>query len=370
MPQVKIELSDYVSYIKRQVELVFQRNHLNELRYKYLTHELVPGDAVIEGVKIKSLVWGSPGPVETVNDRMFTHSFENALQLDCTITYKTKAGIIAPIDHYYDLTCIGYISIHSSLINFDILDELGLLLRKYDSKIKSNIEKVGFRSLWDDDKRFQGKNAIMFFSDVINKNRTSPFIKLSWHETFDDLARCVADLRYTLTEMTTYRQFITNFLEDKATWNGKSIYRYFPTFYDKQYWLKAGIIIQFLYNYWDKLGSILAAYFAPMLPARQVYFGKIIDMIDAKFYISPNYLWLKNFKDNNFKKLNGKRIKVVHYTNIESEFFQEYTRKNTSKNDLEQLENEKVELANYFIQEYGNILSGFEYTMLLVDEVV
>ncbi|MDO9001143.1 MAG: hypothetical protein Q7W45_15370 [Bacteroidota bacterium] len=150
------------------------------------------------------------------------------------------------------------------------------------------------------------------------------------------------------------------------------------------------MLFQLFYNYWDKIGDIIALYFAPQLPQKQVFFGKVIDTIpnqilnitydptilaeNAKVFLdniltSPHFQWLKNFKDNDFLRLNDKRIKIVHYNNIETEYFQEYVKHNNNEAELSRLQKEKEGLVDLFINEYNSCLKGFEETLSLIDQL-
>jgi len=164
-----------------------------------------------------------------------------------------------------------------------------------------------------------------------------------------------------------------------------TIFRHFPSFYDKQYWLKSGLLFQLLYNYWDKIRDVLAPFFTPNLPPRKVFFGTVIDGIPNQItdnkpapntivylndiHNNPYYLWLKSFKDNEFTALNDRRIKIVHYTNLESEYFQKYTKHNTNETEMKSLQKEKEGLIDYFLLHYEKVITGFEQTLLLINEL-
>ena len=90
-------------------------------------------------------------------------------------------------------------------------------------------------------------------------------------------------LSYTLAELNVFKPYLRDFLEDPLYMGDKKVYRYFPSFYDNQYFSIASNYIQALYNYWDKLGDLLYYFFDVGLSERHVYFYKVIDKFPAKY---------------------------------------------------------------------------------------
>ena len=125
-----------------------------------------------------------------------------------------------------------------------------------------------------------------------------------------------------------------------------------------------------------------------MIPIKQITFGYVIDKIPNQIlnstynkdvirektvvylndiYEVSHYKWLKEFKANEFNALNEKRVQIVHYTNIESEYFQQYAKYNTNADELTRLQKEKEGLVDLFLNEYANCLKGFEEMLSLID---
>ena len=69
----------------------------------------------------------------------------------------------------------------------------------------------------------------------------------------------------------------------------------------------ADIVSQKIYNYWDRIGDLIASFFPDKLKTDKVYFSTAIKYIPIEFQESPNYGWLKDFKDTHYKKLNRRR---------------------------------------------------------------
>jgi len=185
---------------------------------------------------------------------------------------------------------------------------------------------------------------------------------------FYNLGRITQDTRFLVTNMLLLNPYITDFLSDKFVQNGKTYYRYFPTICDKQYLLSAGILFGLFYNYWDQVGDILAKVFLPDLPEKEIYFGKVIDIFPSNYFASKNYLWLQDFKTNHYGPLNSKRKRIVHYNSIESDYFEKYQDLFGDTLELEKLQKEKEELADYFLKHHDFALKGFEYMTNLISE--
>ena len=122
---------------------------------------------------------------------------------------------------------------------------------------------------------------------------------------------------------------------------GKVIFQYFPNFCDKRYLSTCSTILEQFYNFWDKIGDLIAAYFTPALPARRIYFGVVMDNIPKQYHNSSNYQWLASFKKNEYRDLNKQRQEVVHYSSIEIQTIKDYRENFTDMKILQSKQKKK-----------------------------
>ena len=133
--------------------------------------------------------------------------------------------------------------------------------------------------------------------------------------------------------------------------------------------MTSGLIISLLYNYWDKMGDLLDNCFGVIEPTNNVYFGTVIRKFPTEFNSSSNYIWLKNFKDNEFKELLEKRNEIVHYSALESKFFENYQDNIQDEARIQTLQNNKEGMVEYLQQHNELMFIGFEKAIKLIDEI-
>ena len=112
---------------------------------------------------------------------------------------------------------------------------------------------------------------------------------------------------------------------------------------------------------------MIASFFPDKLKTDKVYFSTAIKYIPIEFQESPNYGWLKDFKDTHYKKLNELRKQVVHYTTTDTD----YRHKHLQIKDriaMEVLHSERENLPEYYKEQIQLSLVGFEKTMQLLEE--
>jgi hypothetical protein len=131
----------------------------------------------------------------------------------------------------------------------------------------------------------------------------------------------------------------------------------------------ADIACQVAYNYWDRIGDLIASFFPDKINPEQVYFSNTINKIPKQFQRSEHFLWLKEFQGNGYKQLNNKRRQVVHYTTLDTDFKFDHLKNVMDKNTIEKLQTEREELPDFYKQHISLTLDGYEKTLLFLEEV-
>jgi hypothetical protein len=127
--------------------------------------------------------------------------------------------------------------------------------------------------------------------------------------------------------------------------------------------MTAGIVFELLYNWWDRLGDLLDNCFGVIKKGR-VYFGKVVDQFPATAQKSPNYKWLKNFKDNQYDLLTSERHDIVHLINVESKYFDRYQNDFRDERKMNALQESKTRIADDLHSQVKLAFEGFEKTVL------
>ena len=131
----------------------------------------------------------------------------------------------------------------------------------------------------------------------------------------------------------------------------------------------SNIVSEKLYNYWDRIGDLLATYFPSSIKPEQVFFPKAIEIIPSDYYDNENYRWLKDFKENGYKILNQIRKQTVHYTTEDTRFKHEHLNSSTEKEHMEELFKNRYSLADIYKNQLDLTLIGFEKTLLLIEAI-
>lgn len=251
--------------------------------------------------------------------------------------------------------------------SFDIYDESKLVLRKYEELIECECKNKNILSLISDELKFEEKSSIQFFVDIIRmtKKKELPFNDF---DVIDDIVRCSQDLVFTLGEVEVFKPYISHFLQNRVFFNGDNIYQYFPLFYDKRYLMKCAVAVELLYSFWDKIGDVLSKYFTTALPKRAIYFGKVIDKFPKEWSENEHFNWLREFKYEKYNKLNEQRIRIVHYSNLESDFHNQYRKIIRDRDKLLELQKSLEEESELLNNHYKLAIKGFEKACLLIKD--
>ena len=83
------------------------------------------------------------------------------------------------------------------------------------------------------------------------------------------------------------------------------------------------------------------------------------------FEQNPHFIRLKSFWENDFKHLNAKRKRVVHYYQEESQYFEDIIQNPFDTKRIEKLHLEKKNLPYYFKKQLENCLDGMVDLVLL-----
>lgn len=177
----------------------------------------------------------------------------------------------------------------------------------------------------------------------------------------NDLDRTISDLKYFTGLLFLYHPFINNPIYETVPFNGKSISLYNQNLEDRRYSLYVSCCFEKWYNYWDRIGDALFCFVPDKLKIRSITFSKMIDRLGSnrEFKQHPSIIWLKSFKDNDYKRLNGKRIDVVHFKQFETQFRYKQAKNSFNFEKLKPLFEEKSGMKELFKSELERCAEGW-----------
>lgn len=174
------------------------------------------------------------------------------------------------------------------------------------------------------------------------------------------------DLKNIILELLLFRPYILDHTKDYIIADGRILYTYNPSFYDKNYYFYCSLFIQTLYSYWDKIALFLHAYFPFSIKKNKASFTPIIDQFPEEFK-NKHYIWLTDYKNGNFSEINNKRKKVVHYQSLESQIYQEYFEGFNDEKKIQALQTWKIKMVDDFIQYFNDSTVGLKETLKLIE---
>ena len=242
---------------------------------------------------------------------------------------------------------------------------------QYQNEIIEVYKEFNLTSLRGLNSEFQvnGRQILSWYFNVVRKGRIKFQKGLEFDKLFDDLLFCSDEILFFLANMYLYQLFINNPISDGFIWNGKMLYPNYQNMEAKMYSMFANAVSEKLYNYWDRIGDLISFYFPDLIKPEKVFFVTAIDIIPSEYHSSPNYLWLRKFKDENFIDLNSKRKQTVHYISEDTKFKYNHLSSSTNQEEIERIYFERIALADYYKKHLEFTIEGFEKTILLVEEI-
>jgi hypothetical protein len=263
---------------------------------------------------------------------------------------------------------IGYLRQYDSSGNyayqFEVLDPIKLQLKFYQDLKISTFERHNILNLT--------KYTSIYTSDIFNKSmdvcfgKKPKFIGFQPFHFISDLTNVSEDIVLQLSELIIFKPYTRNFLQDPTHHYDKIIFPYNHSFYDKHFYYLVGTIASHLFSFCDRLGNLLYNYFDLNLNERNVNFSTAI--IAFPYKNNENYIWLNQFKDNEYQKLKAERHQVIHYYLSESKMMNELIENISNEGELRKLQEEKLSYPEYFKNLYNTALLAFEKTLKLVEE--
>lgn len=213
------------------------------------------------------------------------------------------------------------------------------------------------------------RQILKWYFDVVRKGQCKYYEVFNFHQSFDDLIFCSDEIMYFLAHMYLYRPYLNNPVKDGFFFGDGMLYPNYQNLEAKRYSMFSNIVSEKLYNYWDRIGDLIATYFPTLIKPDKVFFPKAIEIIPCEYHNDENYKWLKEFKENSYRKLNQIRKLTVHYTTEDTQFKHRHLSGSGKKEQMEELFNDRYALADTFKVQLDLTLTGFEKTLLLIEKI-
>lgn len=256
------------------------------------------------------------------------------------------------------------------------MDESKAFLVEYENSLKDIVAREGLFTLIDfDKKKFDGENALAF-NGLITKTRDHLNSDGRFDMLFSDLIDSISsDVKFALANAYLYFPDANNFMREIMRYpDGTQLPTYFRKLADKRFFFYVNVTFEKLYNFWDRIGDILALAFQLDLSEQAVAFSSAIKKIDENPPTSSEpWSWLRNFHYEDYQKiLNRLRIKIVHYRQKDTYFHFEWLgnvmRYSTNPEGIRALQKEKDELLPLLKRQLELANTGYKTMIHLIKE--
>ena len=238
-------------------------------------------------------------------------------------------------------------------------------LEKHYSEVSKFFTQENLISLSDNEHNYNGLNTM----EILHLEKINPnFEKFNKFKNLADLKNSNNDLKLLTANLYLYHPHINNPLNEFKFVQGDKIFTYFQNGPDWIYSTFVSCCYEKLYNYWDRIGDTLAYYLELDIPEFKVGFTSVIDKMTSMriFDSNLNFLYLKNFKQNEFREFNKHRKEVVHYYQFETTYKHQIEENCRNEEEIEKLWNWKNNMPSYFKNHLNLSCEGFTKTYELI----
>ncbi|MDD5360560.1 MAG: Cthe_2314 family HEPN domain-containing protein [Ignavibacteria bacterium] len=216
----------------------------------------------------------------------------------------------------------------------------------------------------------QGIQIMQYYYAIEARIRKSNKSDFDYKAIFDELVFLSDEIMYFTAILYFNRPYINNPLENKIVSGDKTYYPNMQNMFAKRYNMYLDMVYQCLYNYWDRIGDILASIFPHSIKEHDVIFTRALDVVPDSLKESDNYKWLADFKNNEYREFNSKRKSIVHYVTINTEFTNAHLENIDNKDKISELMAERENYPDYFNNQIIFIIEGLIKSLNLVAEYI
>lgn len=187
-----------------------------------------------------------------------------------------------------------------------------------------------------------------------------------------DIEYCSSNLMLFTANLYLLRPTINNPLLEKIYDSDEVYYTYHQNFSDWNYSAIVSCCYEKLYNYWDRIGDVLALYLdLDIKNEHQITFAFVIDWLEKEktFSSNENFMFLKFFKENEYKEFNKIRREVVHYNQFETTYRYDFIFKyKNNEEKIIEIWKWKKNMPEYFKKHLELSLLGYKHCVKFVEE--
>ena len=225
------------------------------------------------------------------------------------------------------------------------------------------------KSLRSIDYTLNGRNILEWYYKSVDKVERHKQSDFDYHKCLDDILFCSDELMFFAGNLYLYLPFINDPIAEAFPIKGGMLYPNNQNIPGKRYNMFADVTYQAVYNYWDKIGDLLASFFPEKFKPKNIYFHSSVSAIYNDYKTIESMKWLNTFRLNEFEELNHKRQQVVHYSTFDTSFKNDHWKNADHFTTINELQMERKFLPEYFKNHINLSLQGFENAIIFIEQL-
>lgn len=232
------------------------------------------------------------------------------------------------------------------------------IFRDFDQIVRNQYDTIPLQDIGDI--KIGEENSVTFFSRIVRSKQSIKPFPYSDFKIYYELLFISRDIKYYTALLFFFKPHLTD-----SSYDGT----YFQTPEDSRYMMFASICFQSIYNFWDRIGDLLALFFKTGLHDTSIYFSRVLNNFPKDYKESENFQWLNTHYDQEIKNLLGQRDDIVHSYQLECEFYWRVIEAKMNTNKTREIQKEKESFPHSFKQQIDLLLKGFEMALKLIEEL-
>lgn len=188
-------------------------------------------------------------------------------------------------------------------------------------------------------------------------------------KNLDDLLLHSDEIMHFTAQLYLYKPYLNDPIKDAVITSVTPIYPNIQNFEAKRYYMYTDIVCEKLYSFWHRIGDLIASFFPNLISKNRIYFTTAFDVIPKEYHDHESYIWLKYFRENEYKELNEKRREIVHYSSTNTQSLYSHLFDVGDKQEIEKWIQERGEITEFSKRHLYLSLDGVYHTLTLLEHI-
>lgn len=190
--------------------------------------------------------------------------------------------------------------------------------------------------------------------------------------TIEEIAQAIEQLKFAISNLILFfNTRLTDFEFQQTEYGPIGLFeRSGLTRRDQAFFYFVDDAFERLYGFWNRIAYFLNIFFEliPETEERKILFPIIIDKLSSigKVKADRNFRSIKEFRENEYRRFNESRVKIVHKEYSSSTYFQMALKNVANIEELKNLRNERNKLPDFFLENFERAMKGIDEVVSLV----